>query len=417
MTVSLDSKTRSLLTGIACVAAIAGPVTAQGWHIAVGPESTLDIGKIHNAPNGHISYQQVGGRLTLWVDGRIYDNTPKGTQGTFILHPASWSSADLEAASPQLVFKATHDTADHRCNTDSAWFRNYAAINTVIPGPKPGQLVAFVDGEFHPDSTGTPLHASIGVATSTDGITWTNRRLIIQGKNMVASGFNCYSVDSLMRRRTDNVGAAGPSAVIRSEGNEKYIYLYYLDRTLATARVSASADIYAARALYSGGGAPGTWQFWTGKRWSAPGTEVIAQPVVTTPAGGIESAQPQVSYNTVLKRWLMVFHTHTDLYASASQDGTTWDTPQPLGASTGKNRPPAFPTLVTPTSTEQQTTGATGLLFYSREVTGPSGNRKSYPGYVRSFTISPGVVRKPPCGTPRQCCEANGGTWSGKRCT
>ncbi len=417
MTRRLVSTTRSLVISITCVVTTAGPAAAQSWRVFVSPESTVDIGKIHNAPNGHISYQQVGRDLTLWVDGRVFDGaSPKGTQGTFLLHPASWSTADLEAAKPLLVFKATHDTANHRCDAPSAWYRNYAAINAVIPGPKPGELLAFIDGEFHPDTTGTPLHASIGVATSSDGaVNWTQPQLIIQGQNMVAARFNCHSVDSLMKRRTDNVGAAGPSAVVRTDGNRKYIYVYYLDRILGTQSVAPSAAIYVARSPYDSAGAPGSWEFWLGGEWSKPGREVIAKPVVAAQTGRGEAAQPQVTYNTGLKRWLMVFHTSTDLYATSSQDGTTWDAQQPLGAATANNRSPAFPTLVSSSSSDQQTTDSTGVLFYSREVTASGGKRKSYPGYFRSFTIR--TLRKPPCSTPRQCCEANGGNWSGGRCS
>ena len=424
MTFHLESARRLLLALMSCVAAAAAPAAAQKpWRITLGREDSLDIGMIHNAPNGHISYQTKD-RLTLWVDGRVYGNAtgPKSkansTQGTFILHPASWSIPDLQRASAVNVYHGVHD-ATLPCTADSAWYRDYAAINSIIPGPTPGQLLAFVDGEFHPLHTGNPLRASIGVATSTDGVTWVNRRVIVQGNDIVAAKFNCGSVDATMKTRADNEGAAGPSAVVRSEGNTKYIYLYYLDRVRLQPNQKPTSDIYVARALYAGGGAPGTWQFWTGKGWSGPGAEAIAKPVVTTPAGGGEAAHPQVTYNTALKRWLMIFHSRADLYATSSEDGTTWDTPQALGASTRGARSPAFPTLVTPTAADQQTTGDSGMLFYSREVTGAGPNANNvYLGFVRSFTVTttPGGVRKPPCGTPRDCCEANGGTWSGGRC-
>jgi hypothetical protein len=400
--------------------------TVPTWRITVGPEIRLDIGGIHNAPNGHISYQRDKDSLTLWVDGRLKSN---GVQGTYRLRSRGWDTTSLEAAKAESVFSATH-TKDP-CGVDSAWFRNYAAINAIIPAQQPRQLLAFVDGEFHPDTTGTPLHASIGIATSTDGKSWNNRRLIIQGANMVAAGFDCSHVNGLMKRRTDNVGSAGPSAVIRTDGsaNEKYIYVYYLDRVLpdntVTPPLARSGNIYVARSRYSdaGAGAPKTWQFWTTSGWSRPGPEVLATPVVKAPAGEPEAAQPQVTYNTVLKRWLMVFHGRSDLYATSSADGLTWDTPQAVGAGTANNRGPAFPTLVDTSSSDQLTTGASGLLFYSREVDAGKtskrgGELKAYPGYVRTFTVSTGtgIVRKPPCRTPVQCCTANGGTWSGGHC-
>jgi hypothetical protein len=386
------SAVRFLLTSTLVVLTVAAPGWAQApWHMTLGPEDSVDIGRLHNAPNGHISYREGKGGLTLWVDGRLGD----ATQGTFILNPASWNVPDLERATPVKVYEAVHDP-NLPCTSDSGWDRNYAAINAVIPGPREGELFAFVDGEFHPKDTGTPLRASIGVATSTDGgITWGQRALIIQGNDMVAAHFDCVAVDARMTSKQDDVGAAGPSVVLRTEGNRQYLYLYYFDRVRFSGGGSPTSDIYVARALYSGVGAPGTWQFWTGHTWSDPGREVVATPVILTPPRGGESAHPQVTYNSVLKRWLMIFHTRTDLYASTSEDGTKWTAPQPLGASIPGARAPAFPTLVTPGSADQQTTGATGWLFYSREVDlSPKGGRKAYLGFRRSFTIGAELGRK-----------------------
>lgn len=360
------------------------PATAQSpWHMTLGPEDSVKVGMLRNAPNGHISYQEGKGGLTIWVDGRIGD----ATQGTFILHPHSWSIPDLDRASPVRVFAAVHDST-LPCTSDSAWYRNYAAINAIIPGPRPGELLAFVDGEFHPKNTGTPLRASIGIATSTDdGMTWGQRAVIVQGNDMVAAHFDCTAVDATMKTRGDDEGSAGPTAVVRTEGGTQYTYLYYFDRVRLSSGGRPTSDIYVARAAYSRGGAPGSWQFWTGSGWSPPGPEVIASPVITTPPHGGESAHPQVTFNTALKRWLMIFHTRVDLYASTSEDGTTWDAPQALGAAIRGARAPAFPTLVTPGSGDQQSTGATGWLFYSREVN-LSATRKGYLGFRRSFTIS-----------------------------
>jgi hypothetical protein len=397
--------------------------TAQSHlQINLGREDSVDIGLLLNAPNGHISYEQQGTSApVLWVDGRIRHpkrgaNPPDTTQGTFMVRPASWKIADLDSATPLKVLEAVHDNSP--CTASSAWDRNYAAINAIIPAAN-GGLLAFIDGEFHPHNTGTPLRASIGVAMSTDqGKSWPQRAVIIQGKNMVLSGFNCVAVDNMMRTPNDNVGAAGPSAVLHTVGNISYIYLYYLDRVLTPANGGAASGIYVARAPYSGNGAPGTWQFWTGQGWSKPaGPEVAAAPVITPPPRDGEAAQPQVTYNTALKRWLIVYHTRSDLYAATSADGITWDTPQALGASIGNARSPAFPTLVTEGSPDQQTTGAKGWLFYSREVDSPpGGGKKAYLGFRRTFAINTAVTKKPPCASPRECCSANGGTWSGGRC-
>src|SRR5512143_1983493 len=374
------SAVRALSALVTLALPAARHASAQGsWHMSLGPEDSADIGMLRNAPNGHISYQEGKSGLTIWVDGRIGD----ATQGTFILHPHSWSILELERAAPVRVFEAVHDST-LPCTSDSGWYRNYAAINAIIPGPQPGELLAFVDGEVHPRNTGIPLRTSIG-----GGMTWGQRAVIVQGNDMVAYHFDCRALDATMKTKVDDEGSAGPTAVVRTEGGTQYVYLYYFDRVRLSSGGRPTSDIYVARAPYAHAGAPGSWQFWTNGRWSPQGPEVVASPVITTPPHGGAAAHPLVTFNTALGRWLMIFHTRLDFYATTSADGITWDTPQALGASIRGARAPAFPTLVTPGSGDQQTTGATGWLFYSREVN-LSATRKGYLGFRRSFIISTG---------------------------
>jgi hypothetical protein len=387
---------------------------ASGWHLTLGPEEPLQIGRIHNAPNGHLSYRMAGGQLTLWVDGRVPGTSPQtSTQGTFILHPKSWNTADLESASPLKVLEAPHNRDE--CDAPDGFYRDYAAINAIIPGTKPGELLAFLDGEFHPDKYSTdpaklakpsiPLLAAIGLATSTDGVTWAVQGAVVRGLDVAnhrttGDGTGCKAVVSTMTAKLDLEGAAGPSAVIRTDNGSQYIYLYYEDRVRlsavddagvapksgergrgrghASTRMKPTADLYVARSPYASDGAPGSWQFWTGSGWKEPPSAV---PIVKAPDGG-EAAHPQVSFNTALKRWLMVFHTQTDLYATTSADGLKWDPPVPLNATNGTTKTPSFPTLISPDQPDQQTTTATGALYYSAHATG------EYLGFTRTFAVS-----------------------------
>jgi hypothetical protein len=381
-----------LVASMALCATTAARSAAPSWHLALGPEESVDIGKIHNAPNGHISFQKGPTALTLWVDGRTgnfegargKENT---TQGTFVLHPATWNIPDLEGATPVNVFKGTHNGA--ACDAADGWDRDYAAINSIIPGVRPGERIAFVDGEFHPLAQGNPLMASIGVATSTDGLAWHVEGAIIRGMDVARYG--CSGVASRMHRPLDNEGAAGPSAVVRQDGTTRYIYLYYEDRVRLAQGGHPSSDVYVARASHESDGAPGAWQVWTGKSWSQAGGDALAKPIVTAPPEAGEAAHPQVSYNLSLNRWLMIFHTRRDLYVTSSEDGTSWESPRAVAASMGGARSPSFPTLVSPGQLDQQTTGASGWLFYSREInnSSPTG-RNAYQGYRRSFTIASG---------------------------
>lgn len=404
----------SLAGAAAAHAQARGPAQAS-WRLALGPEEKVDLGLLNNAPNGHISYESGNGTLTVWVAGRLPSGQKgvKGTQGTFALQlrPPTWDTAALQETKPTLVFQAPHNSR-LACDAPEGFYRDYAAVNSVIPGPQPGELLGFVHGEFHPlgpTPKGLPLLASIGVAISTDGLHWSPATQVIQGQDAANRG--CGTVAASMTQAADNEGAAGPSAVVREDGGQKYVYVYYADRIRLT-EPAPTMNIYVARAPYSGGGVPRGWQKWTGSGWIAVSDTLHAAPVVTTPKGAGESAHPEISYNAQLHRWLMVFHTTRDLYAASSADGLLWDAPQPLGAAASGARKPAFPTLITESEANQETTGGSGWLYYSRN------EGTHYVGYRRTFTLSAAIAHAgpPTPRTPRQACLANGGFWSGGRC-
>ncbi len=388
---------------------------APSWAMTLGPEQPVDIGRLNNAPNGHVSYRSGGGSLTVWVAGRLPSGQKgaKGTQGTFALelHPPTWDTGALQGTKPTLVFAAPHDSR-LTCDAPAGFYRDYAAINSIIPGPQPGELLGIVHGEFHPlgqTRGGLPLLASIGIATSTDGIHWSAATQVVQGQDATSRG--CDRVAASMKQAADNEGAAGPSAVVRDDGGSKFIYVYYADRIRLTAP-APTMYIYVARAPWAGVGVPRGWQKWTRSAWIPVSDTLHAAPVITTPKGAGESAHPEVSYNSRLHRWLIVFHTNQELYAASSADGLHWDAPQPLEAATVGARKPAFPTLIADGEPNQETTGGSGLLYYSRN----EGNH--YIGYRRTYAITQSIARAAPPAprNPRLACAASGGTWSGGRC-
>jgi hypothetical protein len=413
----------SLLFGLAALGA-AAPAQALPMPQPQGPTITLDTavpvkpGQIHNSPNGHISYRRENGALTIWVPGRVANSllgpapSPKGggavpppleggkpagapsgkrtskddsTQGAFRLAPPprSWSKADLEAASPVLAFKATHSQS--RCDQPDGWYRDYAAINAVIPGPGRGELLAFIDGEFHPDpgaKGGVPLLASIGLATSTDGgAHWAVNGQVLAGVD--AASADCSAIVASMTHRNDNEGAAGPSALVRTDAGQQYIYVYYADRVRRSLPKGArpTSNIYVARTPYAGNHTE--WQSWTGKAWGAPRDQMHAAAVVVAPPGSIATAHPQVTWNTYAKRWLMVFHTRKDLYFASSADGVAWTAPVVL-KTPGQGKTPSFPSLISDNEADQQTTSQTGWLFYSRK----DSKAKAFVGYEQPFTLA-----------------------------
>jgi hypothetical protein len=243
------------------------------------------------------------------------------------------------------------------------------------------------------------------VATSTDGVTWTMLGPVLQGLDVASyrasDGITgCKAVLPTMTAKSDLEGAAGPSAIVRTDGDVRYIYVYYEDRVRLTAiaggepasskgrgrgrppdRVKPTDDLYVARSPFASDGAPGSWQYWTGSGWKSSAQS--AAPILKAPDGG-EAAHPQVSFNTAIRRYLMVFHTTADLYAATSADGVAWDTPVALQATNATTKAPSFPTLISPDQPDQQTTTATGSLYYSAHATG------EYLGFTRTFTVSAG---------------------------
>ncbi len=156
-------------------------------------------------------------------------------------------------------------------------------------------------------------------------------------------------------------GASGPSAVVRADNGQAYVYLYYADRTPI---LGGDDSVYVARAPLASNGVSGSWQKWTSAGWSAVGDQASASPVVV-PAPGDAALQPHVSWNVALQQWLMVFKTGNDFETSTSDDGLRWSQPVSLLAFDPNDSNTGFPTLVSPYTGTQQVTGPTGWLYYS----------------------------------------------------
>jgi hypothetical protein len=386
----------------------AGASVSAQRTIRVDPVEVVQFGPLENAPNGHISFQKSAAGFRIWVPGRLPTDGGGHEEGGFLFDLRSWD--DLSSSVPTFTLGHVVAAAGPDCSSN-AFDANYAAMNAVVPSADPTKLLAFYDAEYHAACPeGQPLLASVGLATSTDGgVTWQKQGQVIEGLDEARKGFDFVS--SKQRNEFNNsnhildVGASGPSAVVREDGNLQYIYLYYADRTPIT---GGDDSIYLARSPLSSGGAPGTWQQWTGASWGAAGDLTSAVPIVAPPAGG-SAFQPHVSWNTALRRWLMVFKNGNEFDVSTSIDGVKWDAPTMLLPFDVNDAKTGFPTLITPNSggcmelncrddsgsnrrwqvnsgskATQQTTGPTGWLFYSSL---PSGKTK-YVGKRAAFQIS-----------------------------
>lgn len=399
-----------LRTITAVLIAMAATSASAQRTIHVDTIDNITFGTLENAPNGHIAFQKRPGGYRIWVPGRLTTGTNSHDEGGFIFDLKGWNPSDFASGVPTFVFGHVVDETNPDC-TSSAFDRNYAAMNDVIPSADSTTLLAFYDAEYHAVcGAPEPLLASIGLATSNDGgTTWTKQGQVVQGLDPARLGVTAVTTRQQNEfqnlNRILDVGASGPSAVIRQDSGALYIYLYYADRTPIT---GGDDSIYVARSLLASGGAPGTWQQWAGTTWGAMGNQTSAAPIVVPPAGGA-FLQPHVSWNTALRRWLMVFKTGSDFEVTQSSDGLHWDPPTSLLPFNSNDVKSGFPTLITSSSGEcqelrcrddsgfnawldltaglkpsQQVTGSTGWLFYSSL---PQGKTK-YVGHRTAFHIT-----------------------------
>lgn len=375
----------------------------------VGPVEPVNFGPLINAPNGHISFQKEPNGYRIWLPGRLRIPAQNlNEEGGFMFDVNSWSGNDLAQAQP--IFMDLGHVPNNCDPNDFSFDRNYLAPNSVIPGDGPDVLLTFYDAEYHVACpSGQPLLSSIGLGTSTDGgVTWTRQGQVIEGLDQARKGFAFVTqkqLDAFNSGGNLDVGASGPSAVVREADGAVYIYLYYADRTPIT---GGPDSIYLARALLTSNGMPGNWQQWTGAGWSATNDQTSAAPIVVPSSSARSALQTHVSWNTVLQCWLMVFKTKIDFEVTTSVDGVNWTQASSLLTFDPNDEETGFPTMISPDGgacegadcqddgdlnpwllqserkASQQITNATGWLFYSSHPA----NNPQYIGHRAPFRIS-----------------------------
>jgi hypothetical protein len=207
----------------------------------------------------------------------------------------------------------------------------YAGISAVI------QLGRTYYGFYHAeDREGLPalaggipgFYASIGLARSDDGTTWSKVGQVVtssQPKSWVA-----YP-------NQGDRGAAEPSAIVSKDGH--WVHLYYTEHSRLNGR---GVDICLARAdLSNGPPLPGTFRKYYKGSFSEQGLGGRDTPVIT--ARGFSSAnalEGHVSYSKKVDKYLIIFGidayqermsglppTHSGIYAAWSGDAIAWSPP------------------------------------------------------------------------------------------
>ena len=317
-----------------------GGHTGEGgaFSMTLGAEEHVPFGDIRFCPDEHVSYHKGPHGFSVWVAGE---------GGNWHFHGPALDKLSLLGKGPVLGARGS----EH-------FDRDYVGLSAVIPAAGGQGLLGFYHAEFHPDAPKAfPFLASLGLATSADGVTWKRVGQVIHGlENKLRPGDG------------HNIGACEPSAVLVKDDGEEFVYLYwgeyYYDRPGA---------IYLARSPHASGGKPGTWQKWTGKGWGEPGVQNLAEPVLKAPAGPpfLTMQMPHVSWNTALHRYLMVCASDVGFHVAASEDGIHFGTlievmRLPAFHMRQGETFTAYPTLVSPEKATQMVTGQEGFLYFAR---------------------------------------------------
>jgi hypothetical protein len=190
-----------------------------------------------------------------------------------------------------------------------------------------------------PGTTIPGFYARIGIAYSTDGLTWTKGGYVIES--------------FVPKRASDGVtvqydqGAAEPGAIASADG--KWLYLYYTEHSRVNpAGGSRPVEICMARAdlaswppvFSSPPGAVHAFKKYYQGSFSTDGIGGYDSPVIAPPTASSNSLEGHVAYSATLSKFVMVYGVDawqersaaapvartSGLYAAFSDDGITWRT-------------------------------------------------------------------------------------------
>jgi HYDIN/CFA65/VesB-like, Ig-like domain len=322
----------------------------------------LDQGQfgIYCMPDEHLTYMDQGdGSTRFWIAGGAIP--PGGT--TAIPSAIGLTTNDFEHFTPLTLFNgnAVAGLAPSGPGTEN-FDADYVGPGAVITAANGTDLLMFYAAENHLFGDAhydfSPFYSSIGLARSTDnGVTWNRVGQVITGITPKPT-----------QPPPGALGATGPS-VIMSGG---YIYLYYLD----VGNYYIYPDVvHVARAPVASDGAPGAWLKYYQGAFTEPGLGGLSTPVQgQVPPGEITKGAfwPDVSYNTCLQTFLMVFQTADGYYYSTSPDLLTW-TLQGKVFSYSPDFDPngvwyGYQTLVSPDQSSERVTSCTGYLYYAKRT-------------------------------------------------
>jgi hypothetical protein len=184
-------------------------------------------------------------------------------------------------------------------------------------------------------------------------------------------------------------GAFAPSNIIKNKKDNYYYALYQSERDPHNLLPPSSACLMRTKQLDSAA----AWEIWQGKdpqgndRWnSAPGA-------IPLPLANIGTIHESVTYNTYLKKYILVGQTWTPrhgVYFSTSSNLTDWSQPVMITPAPDDFSDFIYPALLDPTDTSRnfENTGQTPYFYYVRKVGGMNVNREIVRRRIRFISVS-----------------------------
>lgn len=313
--------------------------------IKLGSEEPVSTSVLMYVPDGHISKIEENGKITLFISAH---------DKSYIMQGNTLKDMKLltdENKQPKPILQPEYD-----------YEIDYSGFGQVIENPYTRDLIGIYHTEvrINPDASDSQ-QTSIALARSKDrGYTWVKMGQIIKGQNTASVG-------------TRVSGAGQPSGIVVGD----YIYLYFLDWNAQM--VDA---IHLARAPLKENGMPGTWEKYFEGSFVEPGLGGKSTPVITPPYISekqvVFTANPSISYNNYLGKYLAIFETNIGFFSSISEDGINWHSPElifefPKDMIIPKNIGDiwySYPSLISEKTSTDMISGKTGYLYYSRGVFG-----------------------------------------------
>ena len=320
--------------------------------ISLGAEESIPLSNwgIKYTPDGHIPY------VTLPDSQREYYFSGNASSYAF-----------KRGSSPNLYESIKHDANSQalpaiKADKSRPYRNGYTSICSVFPDIKqPDHLFALTHcEEWLKDSTEKSTF-SIGLVESFGGGDWLEKRgPVLQAKDALRPGEKF-------------TGVGQPCAVVRKEGGDSFVYVYYLYLPAAS---EIPNQICLSRALLKEGDI-GEFEHFTKDGFRK--TEITADTVngVITPPrsipGSSYAALPSISFNKYLNRYLGIFETQQGFCTTSSEDGLSWKEGE-LFLKFDAPQEPHFkgqvwtsnPTLWSEDEATDQITGKSGYLVYSK---------------------------------------------------